>query len=88
MQVLDTLRKINVPIAKSFAVYRTDKRTFTQDEIEAQAINTKDRGEFYIMEAKKAQSKDSSNAMPIHRRHNSFNSAMSNKNGSDDKGNR
>ena len=53
VKVLDKLRKIEVPVAKSFVVYRGNRQgDFTQEEIEEQALNTKDKGEFYIREAK------------------------------------
>ena len=65
VKVLEKLRKINVPVAKSYVVYRGLKHgDFTQEEIEEQALNTKDRGEFYIREAANIRPEKA----PIHRR--------------------
>ena len=57
-KVLDTLRKIEVPVAKSFAVYRGGQHELTQAEIEEQAKETKDLGETYIKMAKEANNMD------------------------------
>ena len=48
VKVLDKLRKIDVPVAKRLVVYREAPHEFTQEEIEAQALGTKDKGEYYI----------------------------------------
>ena len=58
-KVLDKLRRIGVPVAKSFAVYRGEATEFTQETIEDQAINTKDKGEFYIQKAQDLKNKKS-----------------------------
>lgn len=48
VKVLDKLKKIEVPVAKRLVVYRGGRREFTQEEIEAQALDTKDKGELYV----------------------------------------
>ena len=54
VKVLDKLRKIEVPVAKSYVVYRGGgpSHEFTQEMIEAQSINTKDKGLYYINKAR------------------------------------
>ena len=54
IKVLDKLRKIEVPVAKSYVVYRGQEadHEFTQEQIEDQSINTKDKGLFYIEKAR------------------------------------
>ena len=54
VKVLDKLRKIGVPVAKSYVVYRGcgPDHEFTQQQIEEQSINTKDKGLFYIDRAR------------------------------------
>mmetsp|Transcript_7772 Transcript_7772/g.10981 ORF Transcript_7772/g.10981 Transcript_7772/m.10981 type:complete len:154 (+) Transcript_7772:502-963(+) len=70
VKVLDKLRKIEVPVAKSYVVYRGPKHgDFTQEEIETQALGTKDRGEFYLREAATIRQEKA----PLHRRQNSLN---------------
>ena len=48
-KVLDTLKRIEVPVAKSIVVYRNGgKHELTQEEIEKQVNETKDVGVFYV----------------------------------------
>jgi len=67
VKVLEKLRKINVPVAKSYVVYRGPRHELTQQEIETQAIGTKDKGEFYLQQA----IEHPNDGMPLHRRKNS-----------------
>ena len=54
VKVLEKLRKIEVPVAKSYVVYRGQdpEHEFTQEQIEEQSNNTKDKGLFYIDKAR------------------------------------
>ena len=61
-QLLERLKKIGIPVAKSFVVLRGNDKVrmleflpMNQKEIESQAEKTKDRGEYYIEMAKKLQ---------------------------------
>ena len=55
-----------MPVAKRLVVYRGGRHEFTQEEIEAQAGETKDKGEFYIKEVQ--DTKGDSDGLPLHRR--------------------
>ena len=68
-KILEKLRKVGVPCAKSFVVYRGElknsaNRLFTQDYIEAQYSATKDKGAEYIETAKNLENEEAKQSQP------------------------